>query len=220
MRVFAAIVPPPAVLDEVFTLVDSVQVVPESQPQQRRGLLGRLASKGQPRGEQAAGEPVAPAPPQLDVTSRELAHLPVSGFGNVTLADSRRLAAALRTAVASWPRPQLHFSGATALEWPGDEAVWAKLGGDVDGLMTVARGVPMVVQRLGFFVDRRQFRPWMAVGTINAGTTAPYLEQLVAALTAHRGSGWVLDHVSLMRRSNEEDGELQFEELEKLRLAR
>ena len=56
------------------------------------------------------------------------------------------------------------------------------------------------MQRLGFFVDRLQFRPWLSVGTITDESTAPYLESVVAALDGFRGRTWTVEAVSLMRR--------------------
>jgi RNA 2',3'-cyclic 3'-phosphodiesterase len=70
----------------------------------------------------------------------------------------------------------------------------------VDGLQTIGRSVPQVVQRLGFFVDRRQFRPWLSVGTITEATTAPFLEAVVARLDGFSGQPWVVDRVTVMRR--------------------
>ena len=127
-------------------------------------------------------------------------YIPITGFGNVTLGDSVKLAKALRTEAASWRRPEVAFTGGAALEFKGDESVWAKLDGDIDDLKTIGRGVPHVVQRLGFFVDRRQFRPWLSVGTITDDTTAPYLESVVAALDGFRGRSWTVEAVSLMKR--------------------
>ena len=88
-------------------------------------------------------------------------YLPITGFGNVTLGDSVQLAKALRNEALTWAPPTVHVAGGTALEFKGDESVWAKLDGDMDALNTIGRGVPQIVQRLGFFVDRRQFRPWL-----------------------------------------------------------
>ncbi len=110
---------------------------------------------------------------------------------------------------------------ARRLEWPGDDSIWVKLGGDVDKLNTIGRGVPQVVQRLGFFVDRRQFRPWLAVATITETTSAPYLEALVASLEEFHGEPWVQESVSLMKGLPEgSEGPLPFEELERMPLGR
>ena len=95
--------------------------------------------------------------------------------------------------------PELRFAGGAALEWPGDESVWAKLDGDVEKLVTIGRGIPRAVQKLQLFVDRRQFRPWLSVGTITDRTTAPYLEDLVARLDAFSGRSWTQETVSLMK---------------------
>ena len=117
-------------------------------------------------------------------------YLPLTGFGNVTLGDSVHLTKALRTEALTWAPPTMHIAGGTALEFKGDESVWAKLDGDIDALNTIGRGVPQIVQRLGFFVDRRQFRPWLEVGTITDATTAPYLQAVVDALEAFHGRSW------------------------------
>jgi RNA 2',3'-cyclic 3'-phosphodiesterase len=110
------------------------------------------------------------------------------------------LLAALRSKAAEWPAPELRFTGSAALEFPGDTSVWARVDGDVAGLEAVGRGVPPAVQRIGFLVDRRQFRPWLAVGDINDHTTAPYLEKLVGALDDFKGQPWTLEHLTILRR--------------------
>ena len=143
---------------------------------------------------------VGPDTPELNAVRAESMHIPITNFGNVTLADARALETAIGREAANWPAPKLRFTGGTALEWRGDESVWAKLEGDVDELAQVGKGVPVVVQRLGFFVDRRQFRPWLSVGTITDATSAPYLERLVGALEAFEGQSWVLEQVTVLRR--------------------
>ncbi len=143
---------------------------------------------------------VAPGTPELEPVPVAEMQIPVTRFGNVTQSDARALGAMLRREAAGWAPPKLYFAGATALEWRGDESVWARLDGDVDGLLALGRGVSSVVRRLGFLVDRRQFRPLLAVGTITDHTTAPYLERLVAALEAFAGQPWRLEHLVVLRR--------------------
>lgn len=143
---------------------------------------------------------VAPGTHELEAVPAELMHLPITNFGNVTLADARQLLSAIARDAAHWRAPELRFEGGTALEFQGDLSVWAKVTGDIDDLNAIGRGVPVVVQRLGFFVDRRKFRPWLSVGTITDTTTAPYLERLVGALDGFRGTPFVLDHLTILRR--------------------
>jgi hypothetical protein len=95
----------------------------------------------------------------------------------------------------------VRLHGSAALEWPGDENVWSRLHGDLDALFTIGRGVPVAVKSLGFLVDRRAFRPWLAAGSITETTTAPYLEKLVAALDDFTSSPWQFDRLSVMRKS-------------------
>ncbi|MGZ4438367.1 MAG: 2'-5' RNA ligase family protein [Nocardioidaceae bacterium] len=143
---------------------------------------------------------VAPRTTELDAVPAGSLFLPITAFGNVTRSDARALETAIAREAATWRAPELRFSGAAALEWPGDENVWATLEGDLDALNEIGRGVPTVVQRLGFFVDRRKFRPWLSVGTITDSTTAPYLERLVAALEALHGQTFRFEEISVMRR--------------------
>ncbi len=210
MRLFAAILPPP---DRLEALRDALAAVPPpgAGVAPKRRLLRRFGG---------SSSTVDAPNDQLDLVETPLMYLPITSFGNVTLGDSVHLAKALRAEAATWARPELRFSGGTALEWPGDESVWVKLGGDVDKLNVIGRGVPQIVQRLGFFVDRRQFRPWLAVATITETTSAPYLEALVATLESFDGEPWVQDSVSLMKGLPEgSEGPLPFEEMERMPLA-
>lgn len=137
---------------------------------------------------------------QLELTPPEAMHIPITGFGNLALPEMRRLARVLRATCSGWgTAPTLRFSGATALEWPGDLSVWLKLQGDVEQLTAIARSVPDEVRPLGLLVDRRAFRPWMPVGEITDQTTGPYLERLVAGLDSAESPSWRFDAVSLLR---------------------
>jgi 2'-5' RNA ligase len=197
MLLHAVIIPPRMVLDAVVHVVQSVDQPPAAAPPQ--------PSSGSPRRRRDRGVhepgPPAAADPGLDFVPPEQMHLPITGFGNVTAGDASKLAATLTDAAAGWTRPTVRIAGGGALEFPGDRAVWAKLEGDVDGLVSIARGVVQAVQRRGFFVDRRAFRPWLAVATITDATTAPSLEEVVAVLDAFRGEPWTVECVSVMKRS-------------------
>lgn len=227
MRLFAAIVPPDNVLDEVARVVRSVNDPEPAGRETHRRLLQRLPGRGY-RGAHAAGrEPLATATTRRPAaTTHELAtpavhqlHIPITGFGNVTMGDSVKLVNALRDEVAKWRRARLVFAGGAALEFPGDQSVWVKIEGDVDGLNAIGRGVPQAVQRVGYFVDRRQFRPWMSLGTITDTTTAPYLERLIGALQRFRGEPWVADGVSMMKWLPDAEHNGEFEEMEWMPLA-
>ncbi|MFL6133910.1 MAG: 2'-5' RNA ligase family protein [Nocardioidaceae bacterium] len=214
MRLFAVIVPPSLVLDELREAVLAAQT-PVTVPAPRRRHFGRL------RGGTSGREPMAQASEASEASEGEFAmsapqrmYLPITHFGNVTQGDSIRLAEALRAEAATWKRPQVHFSGSAALEWPGDQSVWAKLDGDLDDLMRIGRGVVHVSQGLGFFVDRRQFRPWLSVGTITAATTAPYLERLVEGLDSFRGGSWTIESVSLRERRPAAADSTEFREID------
>lgn len=126
-------------------------------------------------------------------------HVQVARFGNVALSDAVALGNALTIEAAHWAPLELRFAGGTALEWPGDDSVWAKLDGDVEQLVAMASTVSLVVQRLGFFVDRRKFRAWLGVGHITSSTTSESLQRLVDSLEAYRGPTWTLREIFLFR---------------------
>lgn len=160
-----------------------------------------------------------PESPELDAVRLEDLRIPVTGFGNVSQGDAVQLFSVLGRAAAAWPAPELRFAGSAALEWPGDDSVWARLDGDVDGALTIGRGVPGAVKRLGFLVDRRAFRPWMSVGRITEHTTAPFLERLVAGLDDFKGSLWTLETLTIMRKvPMDETGEVEEIVLEEIPL--
>jgi hypothetical protein len=153
-----------------------------------RGLLGRFG-----RGRARVEEPVEAPAAMLELVPVDQLRLPITGFGNLTTHDANRVADAIATAAADWPVPMLRFAGGTALDFPGDWSVWAKLDGDVEGVSAVARGVTQCVEGLGFFVDRRQFRPMLSVATVTRATTGPFLEAVVGALDAFEGEPWTAE---------------------------
>lgn len=159
------------------------EVVPE---QPKRGLLRRRA-----------GVPVLDAPPVLVDEPVETLRLPITAFGNLAANDLRRVVDSLGEAATAWTRPTLRFSGGGALESPGDRSVWARLDGDTEALTEIARGVTKCVERLGLFVDRRAYRPMLAVATVTESTLGEDLDAVVRALNDLQGRPWVVDSVVL-----------------------
>jgi hypothetical protein len=188
MLVHGAIVPPASALEAVAAVVRSVPAPVDGAREDAltgKGLLGRLG-RGKARETEQAEAPVA----MLEHVPVDRLRLPITGFGNLTTNDAHRVADAIATAALDWRAPTLRLAGGTALDFPGDWSVWAKLTGDVDAVSSIARGVTQCVEGLGFFVDRRQFRPMLSVATVTPATTGPYLEALVAALDAFEGDTW------------------------------
>ncbi|MCW2857841.1 MAG: hypothetical protein JWR52_3456 [Marmoricola sp.] len=141
--------------------------------------------------------PTAPLEPALEDIPMASLRLPITGFGNLTSADARRITETIAASAAQWTPPTVCFTGGAALEFPGDRSVWARLDGDLDALSEIARGVPHSVERLGFFVDRRVFRPMLSIATVTNATIAADLETVVTALDAFRGQDWIVDSIVL-----------------------
>ena len=186
MLVHGAILPPRAALEAVVDVVRSVPV-PYAEPAAvaaPKGLLGRLGrGKGEP-------EPPVETVPALEYVPLGRIQVLMAEFGNLTTSDARGLAEAITEAAQEWPTPTVRFAGGTALDFPGDWSVWAKLEGDLDALGTIARGVTQCVERLRLFVDRRLFRPMLSIATVTTATTGPYLQSVVEALDAFEGEEW------------------------------
>lgn len=192
MLLHGAFLPPRPVLEEVVAVVRAVGV-PGSAEQvpTARGLFGRRSH----RKEQTA---VTEARPDLlEHLLVEAMSLPITAFGNLTPSDVQAVVGTLGAAAAGWSPPTVRFSGGTALDFPGDWNVWAKVAGEVDALAEIARGVTRAVQPLGLFVDRRKFRPMLALAKVTPATTGPYLEAVVAALEDFEGAEWVVRDVAL-----------------------
>ena len=215
MRLFAAFVPPTAVLDELESVVRSAEPGHHAghHAAGRKGMFGRLGGAAEP-----ANAAELTHTDQLFQLPAVRMHIPVATFGHLTRVDAELLTGALKESASRWAPPTLRLAGGTALEGPGDRCVWAKLDGDLDRLQVIVQGVPKLVQRLGLFVDRRQFRPWLAVGAITDTTTATYLEELVAALDRFDGMPWRQDSLSMMRGHPEAGPSEPFQELQRVPL--
>lgn len=201
MLVHAAIVPPREAREAVDAVVRAVPApveapvaaAPATPPPAPKGILGRLGRRREEVRHDEHAAPHEPPPAVLDHVPIEDMWFPVTGFGNLTTGDANRLADSLTDVAASWSPLTVRLAGGTALDFPGDWSVWSKVGGDVDGLMAVARGVTQSVEQLNYYVDRRAFRPMLSVATVTRATTGPYLEQVVAALEAFEGEEWPVE---------------------------
>jgi 2'-5' RNA ligase len=166
MRLYAAIVPPAGISEELAELVRAV----------------------------------APGTAELTPVPAAEMRIVVTSFGNVALSDSLRLLDALREGAGKMAPATIRCSGSAALEFEGDRSVWSRVEGDVDQLVEIGRAVPKAVQPLGFLVDRRKFRPWIAVGSITERTSLPYLEKLTSALDGHAGTSWTVDTLTVFKK--------------------
>jgi 2'-5' RNA ligase len=210
MLVHGAIVPPRAAVEAVDAVVRSVRVpvVQEPEPTGSKGIRGRF-------GRHRADVEPPPAPPAMleHVLVADML-LPITAFGNLTTHDTHRVIQVIKEAAAAWEPATVRFSGGTALDFPGDWSVWAKLAGDLDAVFGMARSVPQSVEALGFFVDRRKFRPMLSVAKVTPVTTGPFLEEVVAALDAFEGEEWMAEVVLLKEMFV--DGRAQFVEFERI----
>ena len=135
---------------------------------------------------------------EIDFVPADTMHITLNKFGHVAHRDAVALSARLAKEAVEWPPMTVRFAGCGALEWPGDDSVWAQLDGDVEDLRGLARAIPEIVRPMGFLIDRRTFRTWLRVGRITDGTTPVYLQRLVDAVEAYRGPEWRIDEFSIL----------------------
>ncbi len=129
----------------------------------------------------------------------EFIHLVVARFGNLTSGDVEALRRALTTAGPTWPSPTVRIAGSTILESSGSHSIAVTLKGEVDELADLARNVKSSAQRLGLFLDRRDFTPAIAVAPLADATPGPSGQAALAALGDFEGEDWTADHISMMR---------------------
>ena len=130
---------------------------------------------------------------EIDFVAADTMHITLTKFGHVAHRDAVAVSGRLAKEAMDWPPITVRFAGCGALEWPGDDSVWAQLEGDLDELRGLARAIPEIVRPMGFLVDRRTFRTWLRIGRITDLTTPVYLQQLVDAVDAYRGPEWTID---------------------------
>ena len=173
MHLYAAVVPPAAVLSDLDAAVHEAEVpVRELMP--------------------------TPKPTRLT---------PIAHFGNLTRGDARLLIDTLARQVATHSAFEVSLGGGAALEWPGDVSAWVRYQGEVDRLRALAREVTSAAQSRRLFVDRRAFRPLLALGEITEETTEPSLQRLLDRLDSYEGPPWTLGSVQLMRTRASSDGD-------------
>ena len=183
MIVHGALVPPGPLLEELLDWALPIMCAP-SVEREKRGLLRRQRP------------PATATDPVLDPASADTMRMTVAGFGNLTTSDVLRLTGALAAAAGEWDPPRVFFAGVVYV--PEERLFRAILDGDVEGLTAVARAVGTSVERLGFFVDRRRFRPAIDLGTAAAAASDSDIARVVEAFRGFRGQEWTVDSLALI----------------------
>lgn len=190
---FAAIVPPRDVLDEVWSFAETTAAEPTAGPSpagRRKATRRRLFTKAPAQPE--SQPPAIALAPVLDV------NLPMAKFGNLALNDANRLADAVAEAAPEWSSPRLQLGGYSTLESENDPSVWVELEGDLDQLHTIIRGVHEIAKGLRLFVDRRVFQPRVRLGGVLPHATEAQLEALLARLARSETSAWRQTQLGLL----------------------
>jgi len=197
VHLHAAFVPPATVRQALVELLRAQEPVP-TQPAPVEASRGLFRRRSTPELE------VTPTGPMLDLVPADRLVLPITDFGYLNAGDARRLGDAVERACAELPRgPSVRVSGGSALIDPEDRFVWAELevaDDDLEALRAIARSVVSAVEPLGFFCDRRRFRPRISVATITDATTVEHLEQVLAALAEYQSAPWKMAEVDILQR--------------------
>jgi hypothetical protein len=197
MHLHAAFQPPARHLDALTALVRAQEPPPPEPepPAGRRGLFGR----------RSAEEPAAPEPvePMLDVLDPDRMTVPITDFGFVRPSIARELAEAIERAAARYVPPRVVLTGGSALVDEDDRHVWVELTSDDDGIEVmrgISREIVAVVEPLGFYCDRRQFRSRIPIATITDRTSVEHLDAVLAALDTYTSEVWTVDEFVVLQR--------------------
>ena len=187
MYLSAVIVPPPEQREEVVRLLTEVGARMEAPAAAGRTRWGRSRTRTTtPTGRVLT--PLAPDAMALHVTR----------FGYVEPAAGARLRASLEDDAPGWTAPTVHVTGELSTHG-SDERLHLALGGDVDGLRAVFRGITDAAKRAGFMLDRRSFAPLLPVADLDADVSDEALATLVAGLEDFAGTPWRVGVVTLAR---------------------
>ncbi|MGN6251959.1 MAG: 2'-5' RNA ligase family protein [Marmoricola sp.] len=191
MQVHLGVLVPTDVAEAVTARVAAAaQAVPAPDVRPRRRLFGRAAV------------PVPPTTAEPDVAPLATGQVQISiaAFGNLPTGEVHRLGDRLEDAAAGWPAPRVRVAGLDETDQAGVVAV--ALGGEVEELREVARGVTRTAEGLGLFVDRRRFRPAVVVARAAPGAgpeAAGSLSRVRAALRECESAPWTVEALSLLR---------------------
>jgi hypothetical protein len=196
VHLHAAFIPPAENLDALTSLVRALEPPPQAAapPVERRSVFARRTPEPPPA--------VEPAGPVLDLLGLDQMWVPITDFGFVRTGVARQLVDAVTRAAQRYEPPHVSLAGGSALIDEDDRHVWVELQGVDDGIEAmrgIAREVVAVVEPLGFYCDRRQFRSRIPLATINDRTTVEHLEVVLAALDAHH-EPWVVGEFALLQR--------------------
>lgn len=187
---FAAVVPPPSAVEAALAQVRRALEPPPAPRRRWWQLSGRSSAE-------------ADAAPRVEVLPADRVVLAVARFGNLTTPDANRLTAALAAAATQWPQPTVHVAGASLWASSRIDQLALDLAGDVDVLNDIARDVRATVQRLGLFLDRRDFRPSLAVAPAPEGSGEQQAADVAAALAGSTAESFTVTHLSLLRQATE-----------------
>ena len=142
------------------------------------------------------GQP-APEPtgPLLDLLEHSSMWVPVTDFGFVRPAIARDLVATIARAAERYAAPRVVLSGGAALVDDDDRFVWVELKADDDSVAVmrgISREVVAVVEPLGFYCDRRQFRSRipLAVSTTSPPSSTSRSSSQHSTRTSARRGRW------------------------------
>ena len=88
---------------------------------------------------------------------------------------------------------------------PEDRSVWANLSAsdtELRAMGDIARALVAGIEPLGYYRDRRQFKPRLPLATITDTTTVEHLERVLSALELYSSPPWQVSEVTVFKRGS------------------
>ena len=129
--------------------------------------------------------------------------VPVTDFGFVRPAVARDLVATIARAARAVRRAASGPVGGVRTRRRGRSLRLGRAEGRRRlgrGDRGISREVVAVVEPLGFYCDRRQFRSRIPLAAVNDLTTVEHLEIVIAALDTHVSETWTVDEMLILQR--------------------
>ncbi|MFH1652040.1 MAG: RNA 2',3'-cyclic phosphodiesterase [Chloroflexota bacterium] len=130
-------------------------------------------------------------------------HLTLKFLGNVPGAQVSGIAAAITRASAGINPFHLRLEGLGVFPGPRSvRVIWVGLGGELEPLQRLQRGLESQLSPLGFLPENRGFTPHLTLGRVRESAAPPERErlgQLVTVTPAGTAADFTVDAVNLMQ---------------------
>jgi 2'-5' RNA ligase len=184
-------------------------VLPSCQGGDMRVFAALILSAESVAGLDSALAPERPKLPQMQWTPPDDWHVALAYFGNISRADFERLETAMTGVSAAWPPLEVRVKGIGAFPEPHEAtALWANVYEEGDRLGRLSSAVTGSVKGFGWMLDRRVFRPQVALGRSKEPVDA---RRVLSSVGDYEGPSWTFDTIATLFPRPKDNGAVEMD---------